>query len=138
MNPSRSGLATGVVLVCLLIVTSLTASMVQSTLAARRECKVRLQSEQTLWLLEAGINRAQLHLADDPSYEGETWTPGERIGAFYCPQVQISVLNSDDDGTILQATASVANASDGVRSRPFVIRKSRQWKISSSNNTHQE
>jgi type II secretory pathway component PulK len=59
-------------LVCLLLVTMLVSSMLQSALNSRRQLRVEQHARQTQLLLQAGAERANLQLASDAKYQGET------------------------------------------------------------------
>jgi len=79
-RPRRSGLMIIAALVCLLVVTSIVGSMVQSALRARRQLHVERDRRQAELLLEAGANRAAARLAVEPGFLGETWElPAEAI-----------------------------------------------------------
>ena len=76
----RSGLMIIAALVCLLIVTSIVGSMLQSALRARRQLHAERNCRQAELLLEAGANRAAARLASEPDFRGDTWNlPAEAI-----------------------------------------------------------
>jgi len=61
-------------MVCLLIVTSIVGSMLQTAVRARRQLHAERDRRQAELLLEAGADRAASRLAADANYRGDTWT----------------------------------------------------------------
>lgn len=69
----RGGFAVVAVLVCLLVISMLGATMVQTSLEAHRGSRLARDRVQTMWLAESGIDRAAAQLRRDADYMGETW-----------------------------------------------------------------
>jgi len=131
----RKGLITVCVLVCLIVTVSLSLSMLRSTLRARRDVAIRLQVQQTDWLLDAGIQLATVRLAESEEYAGETWQVGDAILGYYAGRVVITVLR-DGDNINVEAVALLSNSNlpkkntpSGERERGMVTRRSHQWQI---------
>jgi len=94
----RSGLVLIAALVCLLIVTSIIGSMLQSALRARRQLHTERDRRQTELLLEAGADRAALRHAAEPDFRGETWNlPAESIVGRGDGRVTTEVSRAADD-----------------------------------------
>ncbi len=70
----RPGAILVVSLVSLLIVMTMLGAMLRGALRDRRQLRTHRDLRQTELLLEAGVDRAAAQLADDPDYEGETWS----------------------------------------------------------------
>ena len=131
----RHGLITVCVLVCLIVTVSLSLSMLHSTLRARREVAIRLQVQQTDWLLDAGIQLANARLAESKEYEGETWQVSDAILGFYGGRAVIAV-SRDDDNTTVEVVALLSNSSlpkknssSGERERGMITQRSHRWQI---------
>lgn len=129
---SRSGLATLCVLVCLSVVLSLALVIQRQTIRSQRELKLQRQLLQTEWLLQAGIHRAAVQLAQSTEYEGETWTP--EVAGFngLTPSVQIErSSDSDDDPPILKITARIG-PSETQNAADLATQRSLQFKLNPS------
>ena len=131
----RHGLITVCVLVCLIVTVSLSLSMLRSTLRARRDVAIRLQVQQTDWMLDAGIQLANARLAASEQYAGETWQVGDAILGYHAGRVVIAVLR-DGDNINVEAVALLSNSNlpkkntpSGERERGMVTRRSHQWQI---------
>jgi Tfp pilus assembly protein PilV len=97
---SRSGSALICVLVALLIVMGLTASMLKTALQARDAVHHERQLGQTLFLMEAGIQRAVGKLSSDGEYRGETWRlDSSAIPGHDSAVVEITVTPGDNEET---------------------------------------
>ena len=68
----RRGAVLVAALVCLLLVSMVVASMLQSALNSRRQLKMEHHANQAMLLLEAGVAHAQSQLANAREYKGET------------------------------------------------------------------
>lgn len=69
----RRGAVLIVVLVCLALAIGLFVLVVKQAVAERHAIDRSHDALQSLWLAEAGIERAAARLAADPDYAGETW-----------------------------------------------------------------
>jgi hypothetical protein len=131
----RRGLVTACVLVCLIITVSLVATLLQSTLRARRDVAVRLQVLQTDWLLDAGIQLANRQLAKSVDYEGETWQIDDTLPGYFAGHAIITVQR-EDDNAIVEVVARLCNSSNSKtivsnldRAGGLVTQRSHQWQI---------
>lgn len=68
----RRGAVMIAALVCLLIISMLVTSMLQSALRGRRQLRMEHHARQTMLLLQAGVEHSQAHLARAQDYQGET------------------------------------------------------------------
>jgi len=81
-------------LICLLIIGSLAGTMLQSALVARRQLEVESDARQAELLLQAGLDRARVRLANEPDYRGETWK--SRVGGdSHEGQVKIVLMKDE-------------------------------------------
>ena len=131
----RHGLITVCVLICLIVTVSLALSMLRSTLRARRDVAIRLQVQQTDWLLDAGIQLANARLAESEAYAGETWRIGDAIVGYHAGRAVITVTR-DGDNTTVEVVALLSNSSlpkkvisSGERERGMVTQRSYRWKF---------
>ena len=70
---SRRGAALVMAMVALLVVTLMSAALVQSLVTGQRQARRYADELQAQWLAEAGLERAVVQLARDAQYRGETW-----------------------------------------------------------------
>lgn len=70
---SRRGAALVMAMVALLVVTLMSAALVQSLVTGQRQSRRYCDELQAQWLAEAGLERAVVRLARDAQYRGETW-----------------------------------------------------------------
>ncbi|EMI54730.1 hypothetical protein [Rhodopirellula sallentina] len=85
------------VLVCLTVASAITGVALQSSLRSRRHMNVQWQLEQTRLLLDAGIRRAMTRGADNPDYEGESWSVDDALEAF--PVANVEIRPTQDDAS---------------------------------------
>jgi Tfp pilus assembly protein PilX len=71
---SSRGLTVVVVLVCLIIITLVSGSVLKIGLAQRELARAQERRLQAEWLAESGVERAMAALARDRDYRGETWS----------------------------------------------------------------
>jgi Tfp pilus assembly protein PilX len=69
----RRGAGVVVALVTLLVVMLITATLVQSLIAAHRQARINQHELQAEWLAEAAVSRATAQLAARSDYTGEKW-----------------------------------------------------------------
>ena len=80
MPPPRRGAVLIVVLVCLALATTMFVLVVKQAVAERRAIDRSHSALQSLWLAEAGVERAVARLAAEEDYAGETWIiPGQQL-----------------------------------------------------------
>ena len=72
-RPVRRGLTAVAVLVCLLIVTIISGSLLKIGVAHRNSVRGQEHKLQAEWLAQSGIDRALARLTEHPDYAGETW-----------------------------------------------------------------
>jgi hypothetical protein len=97
-NRSRNGLVLIAALVCLLIVTSLTTTMLQGALRARRQLRAERDRRQAELLVEAGADRAAARMAADSTFRGDTWSvPAEAIVGRGAGRVTTEIKQGVDD-----------------------------------------
>ena len=94
----RGGFLVVAALVCLLIVTSIVGSMLQSALRARRQLHSDRDRRQAELLLDAGADRALLRLAAEPDFRGDIWQlPADSIVGRGEGRVTTEVSRSAND-----------------------------------------
>ncbi|MEX0729088.1 MAG: hypothetical protein WEB58_06675 [Planctomycetaceae bacterium] len=71
--PHRRGVVVLVVLICLLFLSVVSVSLVKLALAERRQIQREAFRIQSVWLAEAGRQRALRQLSQDADYGGEQW-----------------------------------------------------------------
>ena len=71
---SSRGLTVVVVLVCLIIITLVSGTLLKIGLAQREAARAQERRLQAEWLAESGAQRALARLAVDNTYRGETWS----------------------------------------------------------------
>ncbi len=69
----RRGMILPIVLVGLLVVALIGTAMVRTVLLHRRSVRRAEQEQQSAWLADSALQRAQTRLASDEDYTGETW-----------------------------------------------------------------
>jgi hypothetical protein len=84
LGPRRRGIVAVFVLVCLVVIASISGVLLRIGLAERDRIRTEQWKLQTEWLVESGLERGASRLAVDPAYTGETWNlaPDELGGAF--------------------------------------------------------
>ena len=105
---ARGGTILICVLACLVAITAMLGSTVQTALRCRHAVRTQKQLRQTDLLLEAGVLRAAQQLKSSPLYEGEQWRPrlfsqADRVGEHDRDEdandeaiVEIRVSETDD------------------------------------------
>ena len=94
----RSGVILIAALVCLLILTSIIGTMLQTSLRSRRQLRSQRDLIQCELLLQAGLDRAAFRLSGENDYEGETWdVSAEDIVGNGGGQVTIEASRESDD-----------------------------------------
>jgi type II secretory pathway component PulK len=71
---SSRGLTVVAVLVCLIIITLVSGTVLKIGLAQRELARAQERRLQAEWLAESGAQRAMARLAADSTYKGETWS----------------------------------------------------------------
>jgi hypothetical protein len=87
------------VLVCLTLCTLMMGALLKNIVAARRGSDRYENGLQSLFLAEAGVQRAARQLSLNPAYQGESWEiPADVPGRFHGAVVQIRVEALESDG----------------------------------------
>lgn len=95
----RRGLALIPSMVCLLLVTLLSAALLKNAHMQRMLTRGEQRRMQAEWLAEGGLARASARIAVDPKYQGETWElTGADIGGGEPAVVTISLKSAEKDG----------------------------------------
>lgn len=98
-RPARRATLFVGVLVCLTLCTLMMGALLKNIVAARRGSDRYENSLQSLFLAEAGVQRAISQLSLNPAYQGESWEiPAEVLGRFHGAVVQIRVETLESDG----------------------------------------
>lgn len=121
----RSGLFVLVALTCLLIVSAIVVSMLQSAIRMRRQLHTQRDLCQTELLLHAGAERAASRLKNAPDFSGDTWElPAEAIAGHGSGRVTTQVTRSDSD-----ATSQIHAVAEYPLDRGFPVRRSHTFNI---------
>ncbi len=120
----RAGFVVVVVLVCLTVVTLLLASVLQSSMAWRRQVRKEATHTQVAWLAESGMARALMKMESDEEYTGEVWKPKEPLVAGNEANVEIVVRG--DNGARVDVTATLIGASKSTAKRSLVIEEEQE------------
>jgi hypothetical protein len=121
-------------LVCLLIVTSMIASMLQGALRARRHLRVERDRRQSELLVEAGADRAVEILASNPHFLGDTWdVPAEAIVGSGAGRVTTEIVRAGDAGNL-----QIRVVAEYPIGRDFPVRRSHTFQLASTLTVSQE
>jgi len=82
-----------VAIVCIAVASVIFLSVLRLSVAQRTRAEAQAWQIQAAWLAESALERAAARLADDPDYEGETWSLsaddlGTRHGAVVTIQAE--------------------------------------------------
>lgn len=114
----RQGTALIIAMICLLLASALTVSLVQVAVLQREQVLRDEWQLQAEWLAESALDRAAARLVADPEYAGETWRPQLPGEAEPLGRVEIAVERGDEPGRV-QVTA-VADVPDDPDERARV------------------
>lgn len=91
------------VLIATIFVTAMGAALIEAIVIETRQSRVDEWGAQADWLVAAAANRAAAQLANDTSYQGETWQiEAARLGGRHAAEVEIGVdIAGDVDATQL-------------------------------------
>ncbi|MGH7129223.1 MAG: hypothetical protein ACREIV_11695 [Planctomycetaceae bacterium] len=93
----RAGAIVVIAMICLLVISMMSATLVQSGLARSRQAQREAKRLQAAWLVESGIDRAAAALQMNSDYTGETWNvSAEELGGPSPGQVTIQVATDDE------------------------------------------
>jgi len=88
----RRGTILVIAMMCLLIMSMLSASLLRIALVERQHERSQGQHLQTHWLAESGLQLAALQLRQNPDYEGEVWEiAASELGGTSAGRVEIKV-----------------------------------------------
>jgi type II secretory pathway component PulK len=105
---SSRGLTVVAVLVCLIIITLVSGSVLKIGLAQRELARAHERRLQAEWLAESGVQRALARLSTDRDYTGETWS-------FGAQDLGQSEKASESAGTVAIAVERIAADPDRRR-----------------------
>lgn len=89
---SRKGTVIVLVITGLVVTAMICGSMIRQTVTNEKQSHLEDHRVQSLWLAEAGIERAAWNLKKDPSYKGETWKLSkEEMGQNDAGEVEIKI-----------------------------------------------
>jgi hypothetical protein len=93
----RRGVVLLVGIVCLAIASVVFLSLLRVSIAEKHRVDTEAWQLQAAWLAESGLERAVARLADDPGYQGETWSlSAQDLGTQHDAAVRIEVENVPD------------------------------------------
>ena len=93
----RRGMILPIVLVALLVVALVGTAMARTVLLQRRSSRRVEQEQQSAWLADSALHRAQTKLAGDAEYKGETWNVSADQLQAGCSGVAVIRIESVDD-----------------------------------------
>ena len=98
----RRGMMMPIVLVGLLVVALIGTAMARTVLLQRRSARWVEQQQQSAWLADSALQRAQAKLASDADYVGETWhVSAEQLRAGFSGLAVIRIESVDNDKRIV-------------------------------------
>lgn len=114
----RQGTALIIAMICLLLASALTVSLVQVAVLQREQVLRDEWQLQAEWLAESALDRAAARLVVEPEYAGESWRPQLPGEAEPLGRVEIAVERPTETGRV-QVTA-VADVPDDPDERARV------------------
>lgn len=125
----RRGAALVAALICVLLVSLMSAVLVKTALVQRDQLERDAWQTQADWLAQSALERSQTRLEADAAYAGESWAPvtsdGRPIGRVHIEIVPAA--DGDSSARMLRATADVP---DDPVNRARVVR---EWKLTAVN-----
>ena len=113
---SRWGGVLIAVLVCLLVVSMISAAMVRSMIQSHRQMRVHQQRAQAFWLAESAAGLARARLGSNPDYPGETWSvPADQLGTSAAGAVTIRVEAIGDQPSMRRIVIDATYPIDPLR-----------------------
>lgn len=94
----RSGVALIMMMICLLLVTTMSAALVRMALLQREQLERSSWATQADWLALSARERAVAQRAADSAYAGETWLPADSPEGAPIGRVEISISGASADG----------------------------------------
>ena len=105
---TRHGATLIVAMICLLLVSMLSAVLVRTALAQREQLERDAWQLQAEWLAQSGLERALAKLDMDAAYTGETWRPaGEDSAVIGRVEILVAAATEGSGGRVLKLTVDV-------------------------------
>ncbi len=102
----RAGLFMIVAMICLLLTSALLGTLLKMAVLGRQQAELDAYGLQADWLAESALDRALAKLAEQPGYQGETWTiPTEELDGLHRGQVAISLKPAASNGREVEVIA---------------------------------
>jgi Tfp pilus assembly protein PilX len=121
----RRGAALIAALICVLLVSMMSAVLVKTALVQREQLERDAWQVQADWLAQSAMERALARLESDVGYAGESWAPvtseGKSIG-----RVNIDIIPAVEGDTSVRRVRATADAPDDPVNRARVVR---EWKF---------
>lgn len=112
----RRGSIVALVMIGLLVTSLLGLGLVQMLLVHHRQMETMGRRQQCFWLAEAGVQKAQRQLAEDPDYQGEKWTiPADVLDAARPALVTIAVDKDPDSSAAGTIRVEARFPDEGIR-----------------------
>ena len=97
----RRGTAIIAALLCLMVVSLITASLVETVIVHDRQFRQQQRQLQALWLAQAALQQAQLQRQLDPDYTGGTLQmPADQLHGTHAAVVHTRVVQAGSDARI--------------------------------------
>ena len=97
-NAHRRGLALLTAIVCIVILSAMSVSLVRTVLARLQEAELHAHQLQADALAQSALERGFAQRARDPAYPGEVWTPV--VPGSPALKADIQWVDSPDGGTL--------------------------------------
>lgn len=117
-HANRNGTALIIAMICLLLASVLTVSLVQVAVLQREQVQRDEWQLQAEWLAESAVDRAAARLRAASEYEGETWRPQFPEETDPLGRIEISVERADEPGRV--RVTAVADVPDDPHERARV------------------
>lgn len=116
-------------IVCLVLVTALSASLAKLAIAGSRRMVQERRRVQADWLVEAGWSLARAQLNQNPAYTGETWEiPAAELGGADAGRVRIEVSAPAADAAEGQHTLHVVAEYPAASDHKVRVTRDGTWK----------
>ncbi len=115
----RSGLALLTAIVCIVVLSAMSVSLVRTVLARLREAELHAQQLQADALAQSAIERGFAQRELNPAYPGEVWTPV--VPGAPRLQADIAWIDSPSGGSLRVVCLVPADAARPVRAERVVL-----------------
>ena len=115
----RSGLALLTAIVCIVVLSAMSVSLVRTVLARLREAELHAYQLQADALAQSAIERGRTQRELNPAYPGEVWTP--EVPGFPRLRADIAWVDAPNGGSLQVICLVPADAARPVRVERVVL-----------------